>query len=138
MAEKEKNQEVKKTKKKKPLLWIGLAVLALTLIGGGIPAFMGIITVARDIIVTGIAAEAAIVAGGVTNAVISSIKNRNAAKANENTLSRKRTRGLEQEQNQVISLGEEKIDTQTEEKNPQTYTVPQSSNKSQNKSSQKK
>ena len=66
----------KEKKGKKRLLKAGLIILGLTVIGTLISGGIGFITIAKDIITLGAVVETGIVSGGITNSIITAIKNK--------------------------------------------------------------
>ena len=123
----------KEKKSKKRLLKAGLIILGLTVVGALISGSIGVITIAKDIITVGAVAETGIVCGGVTNAIMTAIKNKKSAKNQENSLSRNRSRTQEQ----VYSL-EENPEIVQSRLNNTNYSLSSKKSETQSKSNNKR
>lgn len=92
MAKKEKKvvEEQGKKKKKKTLLWVGLAILAAGLLAFGATFALGLITLARDLAFTAIAADTLLVGGTLGSMAMKGVINKKNAKkvSKQETVSR--------------------------------------------------
>ena len=132
MAKKEKkvdNEKVVKekgNKKKRPLLWIGLSILALGLLIGGGAFALGLLTLARDIAFTAIGLDViglSVVGGKLA---VDAIANKTKGKDKTKELNRERTRNQEKTKEEEFEMEPlpvnegEKVEVETFSRDSQT------------------